>query len=178
VVRARGAAFVEAPVLGSTGAVEKGELFILCAGEPQDIDRARPVLEMLGTVTAVGPVGSANRLKLVANSMLAACSAAAAELQAAGVASGLDPELVFAVLKRFVPYLEARRAGYLEGRYQPVTFAVKDIVKDLTLALRLFGENQSATPYTELSHTLYSEVAVEHANEEMSAINERFRPSR
>jgi 3-hydroxyisobutyrate dehydrogenase-like beta-hydroxyacid dehydrogenase len=174
-LRERGAALVEAPVLGSIGAVEKGELYILAGGDTGDIERARPVLEKLGEVLPVGSIGSANRLKLVANSMLAVCSGASAELQAAGVAAGLEAEIVFNVLRRYFPYLEARRAGYLEGRYQPVTFAVKDLLKDLSLALELFRDNGSEAPYTVLSHQLYSEVAGDHAEDEMSAINERFR---
>ena len=174
-VRERGAALVEAPVLGSINAVEKGELLILAGGDPTDVDRARAVLEKLGEVRPVGQIGSANRLKLVANSMLAVTSAAAAELQAAGVAAGLDPELVFAILRRFVPYLEMRRAGYLEGRYQPVMFAVKDILKDLSMALELYHSEGSDAPYAQLTHDLYAEVARDHAADEMSAINEGFR---
>ena len=174
-VREHSAALVEAPVLGSTNAVEKGELLILAGGDPADVDRARPVLGKLGEVRLSGPIGSPNRLKLVANSMLAATSAAAAELQAAGVAAGLDPEMVFAILKRFVPYLEMRKAGYLEGRYQPVTFAVKDILKDLSLALELYDSEGSDAPYTQLTRDLYAEVARDHPGDEMSAINETFR---
>jgi 3-hydroxyisobutyrate dehydrogenase-like beta-hydroxyacid dehydrogenase len=110
--------------------------------------------------------------------MLAACSGASAELEAAGVAAGLDAELVFDVLKRYFPYMELRRAGYVEGRYRPVLFAVKDLVKDLGLALELFPANDSYVPYTELSHKLYTDVATDHAEDEMSAINERFRRRR
>ena len=174
-VREHGAALLEAPVIGSVPSVEHGELLILAGGDPADVERARPVLDKLGEVRRVGPIGAANRLKLVANSMLATVSGAAAELQAAGVAAGLDPEVVFTIIKRYAPLLEMRKAGYLEGRYQPVTFAVKDTVKDLALALELYQANASDAPYTRLSHELYTEVARGYAGEEMSAINERFR---
>ena len=60
---------------------------------------ANPVLSMLGTVRHVGAAGSAARLKLVANSMLADVILAAAELQVAGEGAGLDPDDVFWVLE-------------------------------------------------------------------------------
>ena len=62
-----GARLVEAPVLGSIGAVEGGKLLILAAGDREAIERARPVLEALGEVRVVGDLGSAASLKLVAN---------------------------------------------------------------------------------------------------------------
>ena len=107
--------------------------------------------------------------------MLAIISAAAAELQAAGVASGLSPEDTFAALARQAPYLELRKAGYLEGRYQPVLFALRDMLKDIRLGLDLYGKVGADTPITELTEQLFAEVAVDHGDEELSAINARYR---
>jgi 3-hydroxyisobutyrate dehydrogenase-like beta-hydroxyacid dehydrogenase len=107
--------------------------------------------------------------------MLAILSAAAAELHAAGVAAGLSPEDTFSVLARQAPYLELRKAGYLEGRYEPVLFTLNDMLKDVRLALDLFGKVEADTPMTELTEQLYAAVAPEHGSDEMSAINARFR---
>jgi 3-hydroxyisobutyrate dehydrogenase/2-hydroxy-3-oxopropionate reductase len=171
----RGGRLVEAPVMGSVPAVEKGQLVILGAGDAADIEQVRPVLEVLGEIWHIGPLGSGNRLKLVYNSMLAIISAAGAELQAAGVAAGLSPEQTFAALARLAPYLELRKAGYLEGRYEPVMFALNDMLKDVRLALDLFDRVGADTPITELTEQLYAEVDVGHGDEELSAINARYR---
>jgi 3-hydroxyisobutyrate dehydrogenase-like beta-hydroxyacid dehydrogenase len=171
----RGGRLVEAPVLGSIGAVEQGKLVILAGGEVADVERARPVLEVLGEIRHIGPLGWGNRLKLVANSMLAITAAAAAELHAAGVASGLSSEDTFSVLARMVPHLEMRKAGYLEGRYEPVTFSLKDMLKDVRLGLDLYRRVSADTPVTELTEQLYAEVVVDHGDEELSAINARYR---
>jgi len=72
-----GAQFVEAPVMGSIGAVESGAVVVLAAGPDAAIERALPVLEALGQVRRVGDLGSAASLKLVANSMTAGVSALA-----------------------------------------------------------------------------------------------------
>jgi len=166
-----GAQFVEAPVLGSVGAVESGNLIVLAAGREEAIERARPVLQALGEVRRVGDIGSAASLKLVANSMLASVSALAAELLAAGASVGLNREEVFWVIARIAPVLNQRKAGFVEHRYEPVTFALRDAVKDVRLALDLFERNGSTTPLTAATKGLYERAAQVAGDLDMSAIS-------
>jgi 3-hydroxyisobutyrate dehydrogenase-like beta-hydroxyacid dehydrogenase len=165
-----GGQFVEAPVLGSIGAVEAGTLIIFVAGREASLERARPVLKDLGEVRFVGDIGSAASLKLVANSMLAGVSALAAELQAAGTSAGLNPEDVFSVLSRIAPVLNARKAGFVEHRYSPVTFALRDAVKDLRLALDLYEKTGAVAPLTRATVELYERAAKSAGELDMSAI--------
>jgi 3-hydroxyisobutyrate dehydrogenase-like beta-hydroxyacid dehydrogenase len=169
-IERNGAYFVEAPVLGSVGAVESGTLIIFAAGRETAIERARPVLKDLGEVRFVGDIGSAASLKLVANSMLAGVSALAAELQSAGTAAGLDPDDVFWVLSRIAPVLNARKAGFVEHRYSPVTFALRDALKDLRLALGLYERTGVATPLIQATEELYERAARAAGELDMSAI--------
>ncbi|MFD0306201.1 nuclear transport factor 2 family protein [Streptomyces sp. NPDC127119] len=69
--RRLGASYIHAPVLGSVPAVAAGALQLLTAAAPDTLDRARPVLEALGTVRRVGDASTAAALKLIANSSLA-----------------------------------------------------------------------------------------------------------
>src|SRR5258708_28746157 len=46
-VRAKGAAFVECPVGGSTGPARQGKLIGLMGAEPADAARAKPILDQL-----------------------------------------------------------------------------------------------------------------------------------
>jgi 3-hydroxyisobutyrate dehydrogenase-like beta-hydroxyacid dehydrogenase len=165
-----GAHFVEAPVLGSVGAVESGTLVIFAAGREAAIEQARRVLKDLGEVRLVGDSGSAASLKLLANSMLAGVSALAAELQSAGTAAGLNPEDVFWVLSRIAPVLNARKAGFVEHRYSPVTFALRDALKDLRLALGLYERTGAATPLVQATEALYERAAQAAGELDMSAI--------
>lgn len=64
-------AYIHAPVLGSVPAVTAGALRLLTAADPSTFDRARSVLEALGTVRRVGDASTAAALKLIANSGLA-----------------------------------------------------------------------------------------------------------
>ncbi len=170
VIERAGAQYIEAPVLGSIGAVEAGTLVIFAAGREAAIEHARPVLKDLGEVRRVGEVGSAAKLKLVANSVVTGVGALAAELMAAGTAAGLNPEDVFWVLSRMVPALNARKAGFLEHRYEPVTFALRDAVKDLRLALDLYERTGATTPITRTTKELYERAAKTAGDLDMSAI--------
>ena len=175
VVEQRGSSFLEAPVIGSVPAVEAGKLLILIGGERGAFERLRVVLQALGDVRYVGPLGSAARLKLVANSMLGVISAAAGELYNAGLRAGLDRERVWEVLTRLAPYLDARRAGYLDGRYDPVMFRLADMVKDLDLALEVYQEVGIDTPLSQTTRELFERAARDHGEEDLAAIAELWR---
>jgi hypothetical protein len=95
---------------------------------------------------------------------------AAAELQAAGEAAGLDAEHVFWILARLVPSLELRRAGYVNGRHRPTLFALRDLLKDLDLALDLFHRSGGAVPMAALVRELVDEAARTAADLDISAV--------
>jgi 3-hydroxyisobutyrate dehydrogenase-like beta-hydroxyacid dehydrogenase len=173
-VAARGATLLDAPVLGSVPAVESGSLIVLCGGSEEAMGRVRPVLDALGEVRHIGPLGSGARLKLVANSMLAGTSALAAELLAAGSAAGLPREQAFWVLSRMVPYLKARERGYVEGVHQPVLFRLVDMVKDLDLALEMFEDAGAEAPVLEEVREVFDEAAEEVGELDLSAITEHY----
>jgi len=153
-VEAAGASLVDAPVLGAPPTVAQGEAAVLVGGGANDVERATQILSLLGTVRHVGPLGSASRLKLVSNSMLADVILAAAELQVAGEEAGLAPDDVFWVLERLAPGLEIRRRGYLENQHDPAMFAMRDLRKDLDLAVDMFGRSAARTPLTNVAREL------------------------
>lgn len=171
---AKGAKFIAAPVIGSVPAVNSGTLVILAgASSAEDVDLVRPVLQQLGEVHYVGAPRDASALKLIANSMLAIVSAAAAELLSAASQHGLKPEEVFWLLSRVAPGLKVREAGFLTNVHQPTMFAVRDILKDLDLALALYQPEsgpRSKVPITSVTRELFAGVAATAANLDISAI--------
>jgi 3-hydroxyisobutyrate dehydrogenase-like beta-hydroxyacid dehydrogenase len=170
---------IDAPVIGAPPAVLKGEELVIAGGKRDDVERVRPVLERLGELRHVGPFGSGARLKLVANSMLGALVLIAAELDTAGMGSGLDPAVTFDVLTRLVPSLEIRRAGYLDNRNQTTLFALRDLRKDLDLALSLFHRVDAHVPLTALVREAVDEAAAADADLDISAVIRRYeRPNR
>jgi 3-hydroxyisobutyrate dehydrogenase-like beta-hydroxyacid dehydrogenase len=177
-VQAAHGSLVDAPIMGAPPLVRAGQAAILIGGAAEDVAVASQVLDLLGTVRHVGPLGSAARLKLVANSMLADVILAAAELQVAGEDAGLASDDVFWVLSRIAPALEARRAGYIEDRHTPSMFALRDLRKDLDLALALFGRSTAQTPLTRTSRELVSAVAASTPDLDISAVARLYRQVR
>jgi 3-hydroxyisobutyrate dehydrogenase len=172
---ARNAHLLAAPVVGSVPAVEAGKLLILAGGDRADFEQALTVLGNLGDVHYVGARGSAQRLKLIANSMLGVTVAAAAELLTAGTVLGLDREQVFSILVRFAPGLAARERGFLHNQHTPTMFAVRDLVKDLNLGVHAFDGSGAATPLTRRARDLYEETMHESADLDISAVIEQSR---
>jgi 3-hydroxyisobutyrate dehydrogenase-like beta-hydroxyacid dehydrogenase len=169
-----GASLLAAPIVGSIPAIEEGSALILIGGEDAALERARPVLEAFGKPEHVGSRRDAAALKLVANAMLAACNAAAAELLAAARREGLDSETVFRLLTRSVPYLQVRRRGYLEGDHSRPIFEVNSMIKDLDLALGLGHAAGAAMPTIAEVRELFGLAALEHGGDEISAVIEVY----
>lgn len=170
-VERNGSRLIAAPVLGSVPTVETGKLAVLAGGDEAAIERARPVLQALGEVRTVGGREDAAALKLIANTMLAGTSALAAELMAAGAAAGLNAEDVFWAVARLAPYLAARKAGFIEHRYEPVMFALRDAAKDLRLASELYARTGATTPLTAKTRELYEKAAESAGDLDLAAIS-------
>ena len=170
-----GSTLVDAPVIGAPPLVREGAGLLIAGGVRADVDRVRPVLERLGELRHVGLSGSGARLKLVANSMLGALVLIAAELETAAKGTGLDPAVTFDLLTRFVPSLAIRRPGYLEDRHEPTMFALRDLRKDLDLALSAFHRVDAHVPITALVREWVDEAAAVDADLDVSAVIRRYK---
>ncbi len=169
-----GATLVDAPVIGAPPSVLQGTELVIAGGERADVEWLRPILERLGELRHVGPFGSGARLKLVANSMLGALVVFVAELETAGKDVGLPPETIFDVLTRFAPSLTARRAGFVDDRHEPALFALRDLRKDLDLALELFHRAHAHVPMTALVREWIDEAADVDGELDISAVVRRY----
>jgi len=96
----RGVSFLEAPVSGGVSGARAATLAIMAGGDPQVLDRVRPVLRAIGpNIFHVGPVGAGNTVKAINNMMACVNSLAMMEGVAVGVKAGLDPMTVYEVVK-------------------------------------------------------------------------------
>ncbi len=88
---AHGVALVDAPVSGGVPRARDGSLAVMAGGEPDDVARARPLLERLGrAVYEVGGVGAGHAVKALNNYLSAAGMAAVCEALLVGQRFGLD----------------------------------------------------------------------------------------
>ncbi|MGW3495241.1 nuclear transport factor 2 family protein [Streptomyces sp. NPDC001020] len=136
--RRLGPAYVHAPVLGSVPAVAAGALRILAAGGQDALDRARPVLDALGTVRHVDDAATAAALKLVANSSLAGAVLTLRDSLRQADALGLSRAQVLDILELGqLGGLVARKRPFLDSRSAPAEataeFTIGALAKDMAL---------------------------------------------
>lgn len=142
-VRAAGGHYVECPVGGTTGPARTGKLLGLAGGEVTDLERVRPVLDLLcRRVAHAGPVGSGAALKLAVNLPLMVYYQALGEAVTLCQHLGHDPAWLIellsdtsgapAMMKTRGPLIALALSG---GDPQPPTIDVDLVRKDLRTML-------------------------------------------
>jgi 3-hydroxyisobutyrate dehydrogenase-like beta-hydroxyacid dehydrogenase len=137
-VEARGARLIDAPVLGTIPQVSAGTLFAMVGGRPEDVERARPVLEKLTRrIVHMGGNGSGYAMKLAANLGLGAYIQAIAESLALGLQQGLALDVMVDVLQESATssgWLKAK-AEVLKGNKGDMTLDIRTLRKDIMSAI-------------------------------------------
>lgn len=86
--------YVDAPVSGGTHGAKTASLSIMAGGRHQDIDEVMPVLECLGRVTRIGPVGAGQLAKLANQAIVGITIGAVSEALLLAARGGADPAAV------------------------------------------------------------------------------------
>lgn len=139
--RARGVAFLDAPVSGGRAGAEQGTLTIIVGGRAADVARARPVLEAMGSrIAHVGEVGAGTAVKMANQVLLTTSLLAAREVAALAAAAGVPAERAWDVIRTctgaaWVVEHWPVASGWIDG-YRPGS-SLDILVKDTGLALDL-----------------------------------------
>lgn len=171
---ARGAGYVDAPVMGSVPAAEQGTLTILASGAAADVERARVVLSHLGTtILPTGETGSASALKLVMNLLIAGQTELLAEAFLLAERAGLPPDLVRGALAGSVlnsPFIGYKAPQLLERQFTPL-FTTALLLKDIDLALELARTHDLSLPGVRAVRDAYAaSAAAGRRNDDFSAV--------
>jgi 3-hydroxyisobutyrate dehydrogenase len=158
----RGVAFVDAPVAGSTGPAADGTLAIMVGGDPEVVERARPLLAVLGDperIWHLGPVGAGQAAKLMVNVVLGGVMAAVAEGYVLGRVLGLQAGDALGVLEgaSVAGQTVARKRRMMEsGDYREAGFRLNLMHKDLRLAVDAARAARAGLPVAERVAELYA----------------------
>jgi len=140
-VQGRGATMLDAPVSGSVPVVERGELLIMVGGDPDALERARPVLEALSsTIIHVGKLGTGATMKLAVNALVHGLAVALSESLVLAERAGVERTTayeVFASGAAAAPFVLYKRAAFERPDETPVAFSLELVAKDLDLILAL-----------------------------------------
>jgi 3-hydroxyisobutyrate dehydrogenase len=157
-LRERGATLVDAPVSGGDVGARAATLAIMAGGAAEAIERARPILALMGrTITHCGPVGSGQVAKLcnqvlVSVTLLGVCEALLFARQ-----SGLDPRVMIDAVKDGAAgsWQLAHLAPRILARDFAPGFMIDLMQKDLRLVLEAAAAAAAPLPAASLVHQLF-----------------------
>jgi 3-hydroxyisobutyrate dehydrogenase len=135
---------VDAPVSGSTGPAEQGQLTIFASGPDEARSRVAPLFDALGQRTTwVGQVGAGSRLKLVNNTWLAFTAEAVGVSVALARRLGFETEAVMDAIgggPLVSPWQAAKLQRIAQGEFS-AQFALSLALKDVHLAVQAADDN-------------------------------------
>jgi 3-hydroxyisobutyrate dehydrogenase-like beta-hydroxyacid dehydrogenase len=130
----RGVQFLACPVIGSVDGARTGTLSLYPGGNPQAFERARELLDAMGSrVTFTGSPAASGHLKLVSNCMLGVLADAMGELLGVTGRAGVDRSLAIDTLVYMLERVATKRRQLLDRDMQP-RFSANALLKDLRLA--------------------------------------------
>ena len=166
-----GVLFVDAPVSGSKGPAEQGELLVLASGAENAADQLRPVFSAIGRKTVwLGPAGRGSTVKLVVNAYLSILIEVVAETMALADQLGIGHQQLADVIEGGpldAPLAGAKLHKMDRGDYAP-EFPLEWALKDVDLAVSAAG-GQAPPLLAALSGQWHSAVAAGHGREDISA---------
>jgi 3-hydroxyisobutyrate dehydrogenase len=176
---ANGVAMLDGPVSGGSEGAKKGTLSIFIGGEAEDLERARPVLESLGTtITHVGSIGSGQAVKAVNQVILAGTYLGVAEGIVLATKAGLDVDQTVAALSGGAAqsWVLANRSGRMKDNDYPLGFKVSLHRKDLGIALDMAREVGASLPVSALCEAIEAGLIGQgHQDDDMSAVARSIR---
>jgi 2-hydroxy-3-oxopropionate reductase len=157
----RGAAMLDAPVSGGDVGARQGTLSIMVGGESADLERARPLLEVLGgKIVHCGPAGAGQVVKACNQIVVAVTIAGVSEALVLGSRLGVGPETILDVLSAGLAgnrVMEVRRDNFLRHEFPP-GFKVDLHHKDLEIALASSGQVNVPLALTALTQQLFRQL--------------------
>ena len=176
----RGLAYLDAPVTGGTEGAAAGRLSVLVGGEREDLERALPLLRVVGErITHLGPVGAGQEAKAVNQVLVAGTYAAVAEAMTLGRRLGLPMERLRQALISGAAgswALEHRAPHMLAGHF-PLGFRLALHRKDLRIALEAARGVSLELPLSQQVAAIEDALLARgHGDEDVSVLARWFAP--
>ncbi len=166
-----GVMFVDAPVSGSKGPAEQGQLLILASGPAAAADAVRPVFDVIGRKTVwLGQAGRGSLVKLVVNAYMSILIEGVAETMELADRLGIGHQQLAEVIEGGpldAPIADAKLHKMDRGDYA-AEFPLEWALKDVDLAIDSAG-GQAPPLLAALSGQWHAAVAAGHGRQDISA---------
>lgn len=157
-----GIELMDVPMSGTGLQARDGTLVVLASGSRRGFDQARPVFEAIGrSAHYLGDFGNGSKMKYIANLLVAVHNLATAEAHALGIAAGMDPADVQAVMEDGVgssKIFEIRGPMMVADDYPPAA-RLDIILKDAHLISDYARSVGAPTPLLETALGVYEEAS-------------------
>ena len=159
---------VDAPVSGGVVGAQESTLTFIVGGAENNVERARPLLEKMGSnIFHAGSNGAGQVAKVCNNMLLAIHMCGTAEAIALGVKNGLDASVLSEIMRKssggnwslevYNPYPGVMSSAPASRNYEG-GFLNKLMAKDLGLAKEASESTNSETPMGDLARKLYQDL--------------------
>jgi 3-hydroxyisobutyrate dehydrogenase len=163
--------FVDAPVSGSKGPAEAGQLLILASGPPAAAAAVAPVFAAIGRRTVwLGEAGQGSRMKLAVNAYMSILIEGVAEALELAGQLGIDESMLAEAIEGGpldAPIADAKLHKMVRGDFAaefPLEWALKDV--DLAISA---AEDDELPLLAALSRQWHAAVDAGHGREDVSA---------
>ncbi|MFI0373218.1 NAD(P)-dependent oxidoreductase [Actinomadura sp. 1N219] len=173
-VRAAGGRYAEAPVSGSRGPAEAGQLVAMLAGDPAAVAAVRPLLgPMCHESFECGPVPNALLMKLSVNLFLITMVTGLAEAFHFAARYGLDEHRLRDILDAgpMASTVSRAKSHKLVERDFAVQASIANVLDNNRLVAEAARDAGIASPLLDACHALYGEtLALGHGGADMAAV--------
>jgi 3-hydroxyisobutyrate dehydrogenase len=169
--RRPGVMFVDAPVSGSKGPAQQGQLLILASGPAAAEQAVRPVFSVLGRKTVwLGEAGQGSQVKLVVNAYMSILIEGVAETMELADRLGIGHQQLAEVIEGGpldAPIADAK-LHKMDRQDYAAEFPLEWALKDVDLAISAAGD-QTPPLLAALSGQWHAAVAAGHGRQDISA---------
>ena len=174
-LRARGVAFIDAPISGGPQGAENGTLSVMVGADAAALEKARPVLEVFGkNIFHMGPTGAGCSTKICNQILTGTAHVLVAEAMVLGAKLGLDPQQLFDVLHVSSGQCRALDRAVPEAilpRNFEAVYTVDGMIKDLECAIRTARESGVRLLLPTVAQQIYQEArGLGHSNQHLAAV--------
>ncbi len=166
-----GVMFVDAPVSGSKGPAEQGQLLILASGPGEAAEVVRPVFDVIGRKTVwLGEAGQGSQMKLVVNAYMSILIEGVAETMELADRLGIGHQQLAEVIEGGpldAPIADAK-FHKMDRRDFTAEFPLEWALKDVDLAIGAAG-GEAPPLLAALSGQWHAAVAAGHGRQDVSA---------
>ncbi len=163
-VEKAGAQSLEACMASSIPQALNGTLYLMCGGRLEAFERARPILEKLGsTVRYIGEAGRAAQVKALVNMVMNINTAGLAEGLALGAALGLDLTVLREVFSQTGANSAVLRSDGedMQNRDHACFFSAAHAAKDSGIAVKLARAQQMNLPLAAATRKQFDRMVTE-----------------